>query len=74
MKDERTHGILEKKHPYENFNKEVSSESSFVFNFSRLEENVNVRGNKLEETDIRYFFLLIIAKSRGNAMFFSLIY
>ena len=41
MKDERTHDIFEKKHSYENFNKEVSSESSFVCNFSRLEENVN---------------------------------
>ena len=40
MKDERVQNILEKKHPYENFNKEVGSMGAFVSNFSTLEENV----------------------------------
>lgn len=40
MKDERVQNILEKKHPYENFNEEVGSMGPFVSNFSTSEENV----------------------------------
>ena len=39
MEDERAHNILEKKHPYDNFNKDVGSVDAFVSNFSRLGEN-----------------------------------
>ena len=40
MKDERAQKYLEKKHPYENFNKEVGSVDQFVTRFFRLQDNV----------------------------------
>ena len=40
MKDERAQNISEKKHPYENFNKEVGSVGPFVTKFSELQDNV----------------------------------
>ena len=40
MKDERVQNILENKHPYENFNKEVGSVGPFVTKFSELQGNV----------------------------------
>ena len=40
MKDERAQKYLEKKYPYENFNKLVGSVDPFVTRFSRLQDNV----------------------------------
>ena len=40
MKDEKVQNISEKKHPYENFNKEVGSRGPFVTKFSELQDNV----------------------------------
>ena len=38
MMDEKGQKNLEKKHPYENFNKQVGSICGFFVNFSRLHE------------------------------------
>lgn len=40
MKDEKVQNISEKKHPYENFNKEVGSGGQFVTKFSELQDIV----------------------------------
>ena len=40
MKGEKPQNISEKKHPYENFNKEVGSGVPFVTKFSELQDNV----------------------------------